>query len=280
MEDRCKLIESLSLGSTQYCAFAGVYDGHNGSRTAELAESRMHLEFAEAFGRGEGSLAHSLKQAFLTVDDLVLEAAKSDGGRDGAVALSVVLLDSVLYSAWCGDCRAVLARGTRGQVKALRLTEDHKPNRPDEKARVVAAGGIVAYQGCWRVVIEPRMGRPGSGLACSRALGDYEFKQGLEGGRGWGPLKKPQPFVIAEPEVSTEAITSEDSLCILASDGLWDVVNDEEAVDCASAFVGDRLMMEEAGRRSKEAAQALLQLALNRGSTDNITVVVMAFVWQ
>ena len=69
-----------------------------------------------------------------------------------------------LYAAHAGDSRAVLCRGGA----PVRLTEDHKPNLATERARVEAAGGRVEFQRCWRVVVEPRDGRPGSGLAVSR----------------------------------------------------------------------------------------------------------------
>ena len=289
MEDRHTMIESLSIDQAgqapSTCVFAGVYDGHNGIRTAEVAQAQIHKEFVRALEMGHQSVAEALKHAYLSVDDEILRAAKSDGGRDGAVALSVVLMEGVLHAAWCGDCRAVLAR----KSQALRLTEDHKPNRPDEKARVERAGGKVQMQGCWRVIIEPRFGRPGSGLACSRALGDYEFKQGLEGMFGGMRMgqKKPVPFVIAEPEVTSHALSSEDSYVILASDGLWDVVSNSESVATCNSIMGIDLSSnsmglgrKEAAVKAKDAAEGLLHLALTRGSSDNITVCIMALLWD
>jgi serine/threonine protein phosphatase PrpC len=72
------------------------------------------------------------------------------------------------YSLRCccnaGDSRAVLCR----DAAAYRLTEDHKPHLPHERNRIEEAGGRVDFQRCWRVVVEPRDGRPGSGLAVSR----------------------------------------------------------------------------------------------------------------
>merc|ERR1719199_2041219 len=79
-----------------------------------------------------------------------------------------------LFCANVGDSRAVLGRidGT-----AVRLTEDHKPNLPAEKKRIQAKGGAVAeIAGCWRAML-PQTRKMGIvGLAVSRALGDFQFK--------------------------------------------------------------------------------------------------------
>ncbi|EFJ47080.1 hypothetical protein VOLCADRAFT_33640, partial [Volvox carteri f. nagariensis] len=104
-----------------------------------------------------------------------------------------------------GDSRAVLSR--RGT--AVRLTDDHKPHLPAEKARVEAAGGRVDFQRCWRVIVEPREGRLGSGLA------------------------EPRRFVECEPDVRRVVPQPGDNLVVLGSDGLWDVLSDQEAVNCA-----------------------------------------------
>ena len=59
----------------------------------------------------------------------------------------------------------------------MRLTEDHKPELLLEKQRVEAAGGRVEMQRCWRVICPAANGRPASGLAVSRSLGDLDFKE-------------------------------------------------------------------------------------------------------
>lgn len=85
---------------------------------------------------------------------------------------------------------------------AVAMSEDHKPNKDSERARIEKEGGVVIWAGTWRV---------GGVLAVSRAFGDR-------------PLKK---FVIATPEVRQESVSSEDEFLILASDGVWDVVSNK-----------------------------------------------------
>ena len=109
-----------------------------------------------------------------------------------------------MYIANCGDSRAVLCR----QGKALQMTDDHKPEREDEAERVELAGGQVLYWNGHRV-----MGI----LAMSRAIGD----RGL------------RPYVIPEPEVTMLTRCEEDDFLLLASDGLWDVMEVR-----ASALIG------------------------------------------
>ncbi|VAH61767.1 unnamed protein product [Triticum turgidum subsp. durum] len=124
---------------------------------------------------------------------------------------------------------------------AIVLSDDHKPDRSDERERIENAGGVVTFSGTWRV---------GGVLAMSRAFGDRLLK----------------PFVVAEPEIQEQEIDDELEYLILASDGLWDVVSNEHAV----AFV-----KEEVG--SEAAARKLTEIAFTRGSTDNITCIVVEF---
>ena len=87
---------------------------------------------------------------------------------------------------------------------AIPLSTDHKPDRSDERQRIEDAGGFVIWAGTWRV---------GGVLAVSRAFGDKLFKA----------------CVIANPEIQEEEIDGAD-LIILASEGLWNVFSNKEAV--------------------------------------------------
>mmetsp|Transcript_40591 Transcript_40591/g.93193 ORF Transcript_40591/g.93193 Transcript_40591/m.93193 type:complete len:157 (-) Transcript_40591:365-835(-) len=137
-----------------------------------------------------------------------------------------------------GDSRAALVRR---DGNGAALSDDHKPNRPDERARVQAAGGRVLFAGCWRVQGD---------LAVSRAFGDVHLKK-------FG--------VSAQPELKSYTIGAQDAWLLLASDGLWDVV-DEQMCGNACARARDPL----------DAARTLCDLASTRGSMDNITVLVVA----
>lgn len=83
------------------------------------------------------------------------------------------MMKIVIFLGVSGDSRAVLCQGN----KAVRLTEDHKPNLPEETARIKKNGGQVEFQACWRVVLQKSGVRPKVGLAVSRCLGDLVFKE-------------------------------------------------------------------------------------------------------
>ncbi|MED6207544.1 putative protein phosphatase 2C 59 [Stylosanthes scabra] len=137
-----------------------------------------------------------------------------------------------------GDSRAVICRGGN----AIAVSRDHKPDQTDERQRIENAGGFVMWAGTWRV---------GGVLAVSRAFGDRLLKQ----------------YVVADPEIQEEKVDSSLEFLILASDGLWDVVSNEEAVAMIKK-IDD----------AEEAAKKLMQEAYQRGSSDNITCVVVRFL--
>jgi serine/threonine protein phosphatase PrpC len=119
--------------------------------------------------------------------------------------------------------------------KAQRLSTDHKPEHPDELKRIKEAGGFV------------NGGRVKGLLSVSRAIGDA--------------LLTP---VIAVPDIIKHEINDTDELLIMACDGLWDVIGDQLAVN----LIRDETDMQ-------TAAEKLRNYALDHGSTDNISVLVI-----
>ena len=122
-----------------------------------------------------------------------------------------------------GDSRAVLAReegsGTSRRLKAVALTDDQKPDRPDEVQRLKQSGsrvhpspfpmpgGGVQFMGPHRVWDRQGM----HGLAMSRAFGDRNLRKA---------------GVITTPEVSERLVDKSDRMLILGSDGIWDWIGE------------------------------------------------------
>lgn len=129
--------------------------------------------------------------------------------KSGSTAVCTLISPSHIFLANCGDSRAVLSRGGT----AFFSTADHKPVNPQEKERIVKAGGSVMIQ------------RVNGSLAVSRALGDFEYKQ-VE---GKGPCEQ---LVSPEPEITVQERDAEkDEFLVLACDGIWDVLNNTELCD-------------------------------------------------
>lgn len=176
-------------------------------------------------------------ESFIQTDNQYLEQDAAKERDDGCTAVVAVVMGRRVWVAHVGDSRAVLSRGG----KAVALSMDHKPNRSDERQRIENAGGIVVWAGTWRV---------GGVLAVSRAFGDRFLKR----------------YVVAHPEIAEETIMPEDDCIVLASDGVWDVLQNQESV----TMVRD---VEDAEAAAKKVAEE----AYHRGSNDNISVICIKF---
>lgn len=136
----------------------------------------------------------------------------------GCTAIVALLHHDRLYIANAGDSRAVLSRAGH----ALPLSFDHKPGHSKERERVIAAGGFISEIG--------GVCRVNGNLSLSRAIGDLRYKSN-------GDLSPASQIITAEPDVEQITLTSEDRFFVLACDGIWDVLTNQEVVD----FVNSRL---------------------------------------
>jgi serine/threonine protein phosphatase PrpC len=83
-------------------------------------------------------------------------------------------------------------------------------------------------------------------------------------------FQEPAKLVIAKPEVTVQRVESTDLFLVIACDGVWDVLSDDDAVAIAAKHFG----------KPKDAAEAVVRQAYSKGSRDNLTATVVQFFWQ
>lgn len=263
---------------------------------AHLQETHGHqAAAAEAKEEQVFQTMAALSKAFLRLDDNLSHEALSQGDNQevnehkfksatsGACALVAYIKGTELTVANCGDCRAVLGvQSEDGQWSALQLSTDHTAANPSEVQRVLSEHPVEEASTCLK------HGRLLGRLAPLRAFGDAKFKwskkkqdkvfheRGLKSLSDAKEFLTP-PYLTAEPEVTSYQLQCSDKFLILATDGLWDMLSNEEAVD----FVRDNLQRHNPGysityQEQKSAcnvensASCLIKAAL--GGEDHVSV--------
>lgn len=226
----------------------------------------------------EAVVQQAVTKAFVDLDTAILNTAAEiaqlpDGSSDPSWALTFADKIKTLMPAWAGSCallslydpstrnlhvactgdsRAVLGRlektvGSAGRStwEAVPLSIDQAGTNPDEAARLNAE-----HPGEEDTLV--KNGRV-LGIMVSRAFGDCRWKwpvalqQSLyQRYMGSGPLSptkyqvKTPPYLTAEPVVTTTKLEPDTPyFMILASDGLWDQLSSQQAVDLVGAWLAE-----------------------------------------
>lgn len=212
-----------------------IFDGHSGADVAK--HLRRHL-FENILNEPDfwTDPEFAVKRAYGSTDDEILENVA--GSRGGSTAVTAIVINGeTLIVANVGDSRAVLCR----KGVAEQITVDHEPQK--EEKLVESKGGFVTKA-------PGNVPRVDGQLAMTRAFGDGRLKD----------------HITSEPDVMIEKIDADTQFMILASDGLWKVMSNQEAVD----WIKD---LEDAQEASKE----LIKEALSRKSYDDISCIVAIF---
>uniref|UniRef100_UPI00398ECAC6 protein phosphatase Mn(2+)-dependent 1K-like n=1 Tax=Pristiophorus japonicus TaxID=55135 RepID=UPI00398ECAC6 len=239
-EDRFSIAE---LSDGLFC-FA-VFDGHGGIDAAEFC-SRYIRHYIQRNLQMEANLENVLSKSFLQIDSDFMQNAYGLG--EGALLTSgttatVALLqnETLLVVASVGDSPAILCH----EGKAEKVTEDHTPRRTDEKKRIKECGGFIDWNSAGDPYVNGR-------LAMTRSIGDMDLK----------------PFgVTAQPEVNTvELQHTKDCFLILTTDGVSEIMEAQEVCDIVKNC-----------QDPSEAAAVVNEQALQYGTQDNVTTMVVPF---
>jgi len=306
MEDRTIVVQSLlyeprhgyyknepkeTLQELAMTAFAAVFDGHGGDECSNYLvdvlphQIREHMyaerealsaaiESSRSMARPEQAtedpaselMRKILKKAYLKTDKDFI--TPKNAPQSGSTAATLIIMGRRLFAANVGDSRVVLCR-VGGQC--VELTSDHKPSRPDEAARVRAAGGFILHK---RVMGE---------LAITRAFGDKSFKMGIKAmledeadeiTRGLNENSEAKdltkPLVSAEPEIASLVMSHSDEFLLLACDGLFDVFRSQDAI----ALARQELIAHRG--EPAEVARILSDQAIRvRRSRDNVSILII-----
>ncbi|KAK9688878.1 hypothetical protein RND81_09G017900 [Saponaria officinalis] len=213
-----------------------IFDGHVSQKVPDYLRSNLFdniLKEPDFWNETE----KAIRRAYHLTDDTILKKS-AVLGKGGSTAVTAILINcEKLVVANLGDSRAVLCRN--GEAKQLSI--DHEPDT--ERKDIEERGGFVTK-------FPGDVARVDGQLAVARAFGDKSIKEHLS----------------SEPHVVVELIDDDAEFAILASDGIWHVMNNQEAVDCVKN-VND----------ARAAAVALIDEALKRNSSDDISVIVVRF---
>ncbi|XP_042391397.1 probable protein phosphatase 2C 44 [Zingiber officinale] len=213
-----------------------IFDGHMGDRVPNYLKANLFDNIIKepSFWQDPHS---AIKNAYCSTNKWILENSKQLG-PGGSTAVTAIVIDGKdLWIANIGDSRAVVCeRGAANQ-----LSVDHEPDA--ERSRIEQQGGFVT-------LFPGDVPRVNGQLAVARAFGDHSLKAHLS----------------SEPDVRHVPIDSSIEFVILASDGLWKVMKNQEAVDIIKHI-----------KNPKAAAKRLTAEALKRNSKDDLSCIVIRF---
>jgi len=201
--------------------------------------------------------------------DVQIQKEKFDCTNSGTTCIIIIQLEEKIICANAGDSRGILILDKNDNdnllnSKIYNLSYDCKPDLPNEKQRIYECGGCVEKAtdengeegGPFRVWA---LGEEYPGLAMSRSIGDLDAKK---------------IGVIPNPQIVEYTLCSESKYMMVASDGIWEFISNEEAMRIGNKFY----LRNDAAGLCKELYEKSLNLWRKEDCVvDDITLVVVFF---
>ncbi|XAR69013.1 Phosphoprotein phosphatase [Bertholletia excelsa] len=282
-----------SLASGPRGTFVGVYDGHGGPETARFVNENLFLNLKKFASEHQEISAEVIRKAFLTTEDEFLSLVKRQWldkpqiASVGSCCLVGVICNGLVYVANAGDSRAVLGRAekdVRG-VMAVQLSREHNASIESVRDELHTAHPSDSQI----VVLKHQVWRVKGIIQVSRSIGDaYLKKAEFNKEPLLAKFRLPEPFsnpiLSAEPSIHVQKLSPKDQFLIFASDGLWEHLSNQEAVEivhsCPRNGIARRLVkaaLRVAAKKREMRYSDLKKIdrGVRRHFHDDITVVVV-----
>jgi protein phosphatase 2C family protein 2/3 len=262
---------TLNNGDDYY--FFGVYDGHGGNGCSLYLKNYLH-KYVKEFSK------ESIKEAINEAEEkFIKDHALNEKGeimdQSGSCGIMAMIQKNKCIIANVGDSRLVIYKNN----SLFFCTEDHKPGSDIEKERITKAGGKIyqtpslwpLYQNGKEIEIPWRV-LPGR-LSVSRTFGDIEAKDEKFGGN--------KNVVVALPDITEIELNEDFNLIVLGCDGIFDVLNNEEILECIKIVLKEKNINEiteetNISELCGDFAGMIIKSALAKDSFDNVSCVVIA----
>ena len=270
MEDEINIVTETEQVPITYL---GVFDGHGGKEAAIYAREHLFQNIKTQPGFFDSDITKvkaAIREGFLKThaDMFNIWLNRKDGhySTSGTTATVVIIRENKIFVAHVGDSTAVIVE-KKDDLFVAESTVDHNPHNAEERSRIEQMGGTVAkIRGVPRVICKTSV-RQAITLAVSRALGDL-----------WSYDKNRRQFIVSpEPDIKhIDLIKNQHKFVILATDGLWHVINPKQAIDIVYEYgLSNKSRRKNCSKYLVDEALILWQK--RREEADNVSVIVAFF---
>ena len=234
MEDFHTIIPLLN--SNPKISYFSIFDGHSGEEVAKYCQLNLHEMILKILKSNNFNIEKSLNISFQKIDE---EISKKNFPNESGTTVTILLIyennknEKFYACANVGDSKCYLIK----KNSILKISKDHKCDDKEEVERIKKNGGLVFNK------------RVFGSLMLTRSIGDREMKN-------YG--------VSSIPFININKINNDDLFFIIASDGVWDVINEDDLIH----FFNEK-------KTCKEISDDIIKMSIENGSIDNVSCIVV-----